>query len=253
MIQFPWRFNAILSLATTALLASSIYSFRESRLGSMMVIGITLILLIATWLPATGWAIWRAYPFHNSSQAEIDYNNREIEQEREVPEYYPRWNKAMAEMDWETSIYEKDWDESMERKFESLLQRVGQSEGSLSKFNIVEGTGQVRIDSWRPGQIDLHLETPAGMEINVAHFYYPNWKAYLLGEDSTLFVQPSQPDGLISLLIPPGSHEVVLEIKRSKAETTGRIISLISLVITLSYIAVNRLRDRSRPLPGRSS
>jgi hypothetical protein len=252
-IQFPWRFNALLSLATTALLASSIYSFRKRGSGSMRVIWITVILLIATWLPATGWAIWRAYPFHNSSQEEIDYNNREIEQEREVPEYYPRWNKAMAEMDWETSIYEKDWDESMARKFESLLQRVGQSEGSLSKFNIVEGTGQVRIDSWRPGQIDLRVETPAGMKINVSHFYYPNWKAHLLGEASTLSVQPSQPDGLISLLIPPGSHEVLLELKRGNAETTGGIISLISLVITLSYIALNRLRNRSGHLPGRSS
>ena len=214
---------------------------------------IIVFLLIATWLPATGWAIWKAYPFHNPSQEEVNYTNREIEQDREVPEYYPRWNTAMAEMDWETSSYEKGWDESMEREFDALLQRVGQSGGSLSKFNIVEGTGQVRIDSWRPGQIDLHVEAPAGMKINVSQFYYPNWTAHLLRESSNLTVQPSQPDGLISLSIPRGSHEVQLEMKRSKAETTGQIISLISLVITLSYIAVNRRRVGSGPSPGRSS
>ncbi len=252
-IQFPWRFNAILSLATTALLASSICSFKKSRSRSMRVIWITVFLLIATWLPATGWAIWKAYPFHNPSQEEVNYANREIEQDREVPEYYPRWNTAMAEMDWETSSYEKGWDESMERKFDALLQRVGQSGGSLSKFNIVEGTGQVRIDSWRPGQIDLHVEAPAGMKINVSQFYYPTWTAHLLGESSNLAVQPSQPDGLICLSIPRGSHEVQLEMKRSKAETTGQIISLISLVITLSYIAVNRRRVHSEPSRGRIS
>jgi len=150
----------------------------------------------------------------------------------------------MAEIDWEKSIYEKDWDESMDRKFESLLQRLGQSGESLSKFNVVEGLGQVRINSWRPGQIDLHVQTPAGMKINVSQFYYPNWTAHLLRESSSLIVQPSQPDGLISLSIPQGSHEVLLEMKRSKAETTGQIISLISLVITLSYIALNRSRNR---------
>ena len=259
-IQFPWRFNAILSLATTALLALLIYSFRTSGARSMRVshptraarVGtpvtrITVILLIAAWLPATGWAVWRAYPFHNPSQEEINYKNREIDQEREVPEYYPRWNTAMAETDWETSGNERDWDESMDRKFESLLQRVGQSGGSLSRFNIVEGTGQVRIDGWGSGQINLHVETPEGMKINVSQFYFPSWTARLPEESSNLTVQPSQPDGLISLSIPSGSHEVLLEMKQSKAETTGQIISLISLVIILSYIAVNRRRKRFAP------
>jgi hypothetical protein len=241
-IQFPWRFNAILSVATTALLALSIYSFRKSDARRMNGVWVTVILLIATWLPATGWAIWRAYPFHNPSQEEINYKNREIDQEREVPEYYPRWNTAMAEMDWETSGNEKDWDESMDRKFESLLQRVGHSGGSLSRFNIVEGMGQVRIDGWGSGQINLHVETPEGMKINVSQFYFPNWTAHFPAESSSLAIQPSQPDGLINLSIPRGSHEVVLEFKRSKAETTGQIISLISLVITLAYIAVKRRR-----------
>jgi hypothetical protein len=148
----------------------------------------------------------------------------------------------MAEMDWESSGNEKDWDESMDRKFESLLQRVGQSGGSLSKFNIVEGTGQVRIDSWGSGRINLHVETQEDMKINVSQFYFPSWTAHLPGESSNLTVQPSQPDGLISLSIPQGSHEVLLEMKRSKAEAIGQIISLISLLITLSYIAVNRRR-----------
>jgi uncharacterized membrane protein YqaE (UPF0057 family) len=243
-IQFPWRFNAILSLATTALLALSIYSFRKSGARSKLT-WITVILLIATWLPATVWAVWRAYPFHNPSQEEINYKNREIDQQREVPEYYPRWNTAMAEMDWETSGNEKNWDESMDRNFESLLQRVGQSGGSLSKFNIVDGTGQVRINGWGSGRINLHVQTPEGMKINVSQFYFPNWTARLPGEFSSLTVQPSQPDGLISLSIPRGSHEVLLELKRSKAERAGQIISLISLIM-LAYLAVNRRRHAER-------
>ncbi|MDQ2975449.1 MAG: hypothetical protein M3R69_08575 [Acidobacteriota bacterium] len=245
-IQFPWRFNAILSLATTTMLALSIYSFRKSDARRISVVWVTVILLIATWLPATGWAVWRAYPFHNPSQEEVNYKNREIDQEREVPEYYPRWNTAMAEMDWKTSGNEKDWDESMDRKFESLLQRVGHSGGSLSKFNIVEGTGQVRIDGWGSGRIDLHVETLEGLKMNVSQFYFPNWTARMPGESSNLAVQPSQPDGLISLSIPRGSHEVLLEMKQSKAETSGEIISLISLVITLAYLAVNRRRHAER-------
>jgi hypothetical protein len=243
-IQFPWRFNALLSLATTALLASSFYSFRWSSSGSMGLVWTAVILLVASWLPATAWAISKAYPFHNPPQEEINYKNKEIAQEREVPEYYPRWNTTMAEVDWETSRYENVWDESMAKNFESLLQRVGRSEGSLSKFRIVEGMGQVSINSWTHRQIDLHVETLTGMKINISQFYYPNWTAQLIGQSSNLTVEPSQPDGLISLSIPQGSHDVVLQLKRSRAEITGQVISLVSLVITLSYLGVNRRKNR---------
>jgi hypothetical protein len=238
-IQFPWRFNAILSLATAALLASAIHTYRRNHQRSTNVVFVSALFLVATWLPATGWAIWRSYPLHNPSQLEIDYKNREIEQAREVPEYYPRWNTGMAEMDWETSSNEKEWDESMDRRFESLLRRT-HSSGSSSQFSTVSGIGQVRIDAWRPGHIDLHVESPAGMKINLSHFYYPNWTAVLMREGSTLRVEPSQPDGLINLSIPQGSHDIKLEMKRSSAETTGMIISLISLVIAFIYIAANR-------------
>ena len=151
----------------------------------------------------------------------------------------------MAEMDWERSTYEEGWDETMDRTFESLLQRV-QSGGSLSKFNIVAGTGQVRIDDWKPGHIDLHIETPAGMKINLSQFYYPTWTASLVRESSTLIIQPSHPDGLISLSIPQGSQDVLFEMKRSKAEITGGIISLVSLIITLSYVAMAQHQYRKR-------
>jgi hypothetical protein len=94
----------------------------------------------------------------------------------------------------------------------------------------------------------LQVETQAGIKIDISQFYFPNWTAHLPEESSNLTIQPSQPDGLISLSIPPGTHKVLLEMKRSQAETTGQVISLISLVIALTYVAVNKLR---KPFAGR--
>jgi hypothetical protein len=147
----------------------------------------------------------------------------------------------MAELDWEASIYEDYWDSQLNEKYESLFQRVAESGASLSKIKIVEGTGQVNVQSWKPGEISLHVETPTGMKIYLSHFYYPYWTAHLTGESASLNLQPSEPDGLLSLSIPGGDHQVLLELERSKAELTGLVISLISIVITLSYIVAIKL------------
>ncbi len=242
-IQFPWRFNSLLSIATAALLTLSIFSAKKRASFSTRITRAIAVLLVAAWLPATGLAVWHAYAFDNPSQAELDYKRREIEQKREVPEYYPRWNTAMADIDWEASSYEQRWDELLDRKFESLLHGVGQSEGSLSKVRMVEGKGEVDISTWKPGEIGLHITTPTGMRLYVSQFYYPNWKARLIGESSPISIQPSQPHGLISLSIPDGEHRVLLTFERGQAEVVGQVVSLLSLMIFLLYVVAVKYRQ----------
>ena len=247
-IQFPWRFNAIGSLATTALLGLAISSLKKREAGSFKIATAVASLLIFAWIPATGWAVWQAYPFHTSDQEDVNYKNREIKQEREVPEYFPRWNLAMAEMNWESSVNEEEWDAQLNTRFESLLQRIGESGGSLLKVKIIEGTGEVNVSSWKPGEIRLQTATSTGMWIHVSQFYYPNWTAQLVTESSGINIQPSQPDGLISLFIPSGEHQVLLQLEHSSAETVGEISSLTSILIVLSYVLV-ALREKYLELP----
>jgi len=239
-IQFPWRFNAVVSLATTALLALAISSIKNRESRSFKLAPIIASLLILGWIPATGLAIWRAYRFRNPDQEEINFKTREIAQQREVPEYYPRWNLDMAEMNWESSVNEEQWDDQLDRRFESLVQRIGESGGSLAKVKIIGGTGEVAVSSWKPGEIRLQTTTSTGMQLRVSQFYYPNWTAQLFSNSSTMDIQPSQPDGLISLFVPKGEHEVLLQLEQSSAETVGQIISLTSITIVLAYVLVRR-------------
>ena len=247
-IQFPWRFNAIVSLATTALLALAISSFRKRESRSFKIATAIAALLVVAWIPGTGWAIWQAYPFHISDQEDVDYKKREIAERREVPEYYPRWNLPMAEMNWECSVDEDEWDSQLNSRFQSLLQRVDDSSGNLSRVKIVEGTGEVNVSSWKPGEIRLQTTSSTGMRLNVSQFYYPNWSAILFSEQQAINVQPSQPDGLISLSIPGGDHEVLLKLQQSPAETVGELVSSISVaaVVFLCLFAAKK-RYRTRP------
>jgi len=239
-IQFPWRFNSVVSLAITALLALAISALKTRDWAVFKITKLLAVVLILSWIPATGWAVWQAYPFHNTDQEEINYKQKEIAQNREVPEYYPRWNRTMADLNWETSIDETEWDAQLNSRFESVIQRIGESGGSLAKVKIVNGTGQASINSWKTGEIRLEANTTTGMELNVSQFYFPNWTARLQSEPSNLMIQPSQPDGLISLFIPKGDHQVLIQLERSSAEKVGFMISLISIAITLAFLAAKR-------------
>ena len=242
-IQFPWRFNAIVSLATTALLALAISSFKRRNSGLFKTLTLLGLFFILAWIPGTAWAVLQAYPFHIADQEDVNYKYREIEEQREVPEYYPRWNLTMAELNWEASVDEDEWDRQLNSRFQSLVQRTGKS-----KVTVTEGTGGVNVSSWKPDEIRLQTSTPSGMRIRVSQFYYPNWTAQLNSVPSNINIEPTKPDGLISLSIPSGEHEVWLRLRQGPAETVGEMISLISVVLMCLWcLFVARRRHQTHP------
>jgi len=240
-IQFPWRFNVVLSVATAALLTVAISSLKARLIASINIAKMVALLLIVAWIPATVWAAWKSFPQTNPDRDSINYVKREIEQSRDVPEYWPRWNASMAEINWETSTNEDYWDVQWERVFETLLQRVGKSEENQPAVRIVEGTGRVAVNARRPREIDLHVQTTTGALLIVPQFYYPCWTAHLAGEKTNLTVNPSDPDGLLSVSVPRGDHQVQLRLSQSKAELAGQLISLASVIIALSLILYFRV------------
>ncbi len=239
-IQFPWRFNAVLTLATTGLLALAISHIRKRRLFATKTIA---VLLIIAWVPFTLWKAWGVFPHANSDPREISEGNEELSQNRDAPEYRPRWNAPMAAINWEASKDEELWIGLMGTDIESLLQRVGSSPQHPPEPKIIEGLGRAEITTHKARAIDLRVEASTDVMVNVPQFYYPYWRAYLSGEGAELSVVPSQPDGLISLSLPSGNHEVQLRLERSRPELIGELISLASIAIALClavFLAKNR-------------
>jgi hypothetical protein len=232
-VQFPWRFNTVLSLAVTALLAMAIASMRKVRSPSFVAAKTIAFLFIVVWIPVTVFEARKVFPQTNPNQKDIAERTEQIEQSRDPGEYRPRWNKPMATTDWELSVNEELWDTLMTRDIESLLQRVGSSPGHPPQPAIIEGIGRAEIAARKPRRIDLQVETPTGVKLNVPQFYYPYWTAHLPGAAAELTLTPSQPDGLLSLSVPPGNHEVQLRLERSRVELAGQVISLVSVAIAL--------------------
>jgi len=53
-----------------------------------------------------------------------------------------------------------------------------------------------------------------------------------------LNVQPTEPDGLLSVDVPAGEHDVVVELAQTNEERTGKLISIVSAVCLVVYAGV---------------
>ena len=227
-IQFPWRFNAPLSIATAALLALAIFSLRAIPLASGKSLRTISIILIVLWIPAITFQAWRMFPQTSPDPATSKAKNKQIEASRDAPEYSPVWNESMRALNWDASMDIDDWDALLEKEFDSLLKRVSPAGGSTPGVRIIQGTGQARVTARQPREIDLHVETTTDALVEAPQFYYPHWIGQMDGTETNLVTSPSTPDGLISFSVPAGNHDVRLQLERSGIEMAGYFVSLFS-------------------------
>lgn len=233
-IQFPFRFSVILTLAVTVLGAFALSNYQESRSSTNIFVKIFCFLLIVSWIPVFFWAVLTAFSVQDTERQTIIHK---VELSREAPEYRPRWNESMKKVDWEISKDIDNWDTHMEKEYGDLLQRVGETKAGVLNIKIVEGMGQVDVVSWKSREIILRAKADSEMKIHVSQFYFPNWTALIEVQQNDLTVEPSQPDGLLSLTIPNGDYDIKLTLTKSTEEITGQLISIISIVCLMIYVA----------------
>jgi hypothetical protein len=198
-IQFPWRFNAVLVVATVALSAVGVSSLRKPYTTVVVVVTVISSFLVASWVFIT---IWLGI---QESTVDREPVNRIIEQGTFDYNYRPRWCQS-------------DITESAEQ---------------TPRVSIDTGIGSVEISRWKPRDIILEVNTPGGMVLTVGQLYYPGWTAQIIGEPCCLSIQPSKPEGLLSVSMPGGNYEVALRLTESVQEYAGQVISAVSAVVVL--------------------
>ncbi len=233
-IQFPWRFNVPLSISAAALLTLALFSYRTARLASGKGLKTIALALIVVWIPAMTFEAWRRFPQTSPDPTTSIAKNKQIALSRDAPEYRPRWNESIGELNWNASMDIDNWDALLEREFDSLLQRVATDDRPAPGIRMIQGIGRATVTARKPREIDLHVETPTGALLEAPQFYYPYWTARLVGETTNLTTGPSKPDGLLSFSMPPGNHDVQLRLERSRAELAGQIVSLASAAVALT-------------------
>ena len=212
-LQFPWRVLIISTLATSALLAIALASLKKPytyrQIIPMMVIGI----LIASQL-VSSLNIIKLGPvaeLETSGIVQIGFI---------TPEYRPRW--VPDELYNEKSLIEL---------------------GQQDKVTLLNGAGTARVLEWNHAHIRVESHVDREAVLQIGQFYYPGWTATLGEQQDPLSIQPNQANGLLTIKIPAGDHQISLQRVALKEEIIGRIISLVSLVI-LAVLAFRRIYKR---------
>jgi hypothetical protein len=204
-VQFPWRFNTLLCLGSVALLAISASSLREKSDAVKTIFLCGVALIAAIWLFPYGDILWRY---------KVD-----------VPPGPPNERHLISDNDgWLVA-----WLVPGTNQRSALLA----SQGPKSRFHEGDGSAQIRL--WKPRQIELETHSTTGGWVMINQFYYPTWRAGLVGKAPTFEIRAAMPEGLIEVNVPPGAHNIRVEIPMSVAEIAGRWLTLLC---TLSCLVV---------------
>jgi hypothetical protein len=202
-IQFPWRFNTILVLATTALIGISIYSLRKPYTRVNKVFIAISALLVTSWL---GINIWQGVQESTREDRE-EFNSRILQGSFEGLTR-PIWVRG------------------------NIIREIGVN---VDKINIDRGTAEVELTRWKPRDIMFSFNSTDGAALTIRQLYFPGWTAQITGEPCCLWVQPDELTGLITFYVPGGEHEISLRLLVSTQELIGQLVSASSLIIIILF------------------
>lgn len=205
-VQFPWRFNTILSLAviTVFALAVSEYKYIKFRLHGHKPITVWLLLMIILL------ASEMIYGFNRIFTDRIDKEDvlASVTDRYSPNEYRPRWVPE--------DIFDmEDFD------LYSLNTPQIQTDQKNTRW---------KIKIWQPRSIILTVNAEKESHLTLHQFYYSGWIALSERPFVSLKVNPSK-EGLLQLTVPAGLHEIQLRLELLPEECFGLIISLATLLI----------------------
>jgi hypothetical protein len=223
-IQFPFRFNTILSLAVAPLI---VFALTKLSLKQQRIFLVVLVLFAMTWIFNASRRAYYSYPAIYLDQTVVDGALKRQELKRDTNEFRPRWVVSIEE-----------------NELDALLGRIRASHGGLSKVNVTSGDATASVEGWTPREIVLNAEAKTAATLNLSRFYFPGWT--LLVDDAQVpgAIEPSKPGGLISVKTPAGKHRLVLQLRKRWPEVLGQIVSLGCLVVMLLLGMGTILRSR---------
>jgi hypothetical protein len=208
-IQFPYRFNVLLTLAASTLVAFALSSLSTSKMG---IPGRAWIVLICGFFLSQffviGITVYKRATDHWDAETQ-QVITQELAMRPEVPEYLPHW--ANTELFPVTSKHDQIRD--------------------FPEIKILEGEGIASVLSWKVKRIVLQINAISSLSLTIRHLYYPGWVADINPTGPRPRVFPSVNEGFLSVTAPAGSHRVVLTLKPGPTENLSYAITLTSAAI----------------------
>jgi hypothetical protein len=115
------------------------------------------------------------------------------------------------------------------------------ADATLNAFVRAPAPALVREDNRRPLRVDATVQTPADTDVIVSQFYFEGWRAQVDGRDVAIKV--TQPEGLISVAVPSGSHQLSVWFGSTPLREAANTVSAIALVVMLICLVLKAHAD----------
>lgn len=207
-LQFPWRFNTILTLAAVTVFALAVSEHEDIQ-----------FLLhgrkpIAIWLLLLGVLLGSelVYGFKPIFINRMGHENvtKYLVTSRSPLEYRPYWVPA--------------------ERFS--LGKIGAFAAATPQVKSDQTETSWQIKKWQPRSVVLAVNAVTESQLTLHHFYYPGWSGFIDSPATQLQVKPSA-TGLIQFPVPAGQHEVTLTLQPLPEERAGIAISFAAILVWL--------------------
>jgi uncharacterized membrane protein YfhO len=222
-LQFPYRLNTVIVLASAALtgLALEGLSLRRNRI-SFSIVALSLVGFLSSTVVSAEQAFskWR----HISAER-LSTNAQIVKTQMEATPFWPKPARA-----------------SDLRDVSAFDRFIAENPPKAVTFT-AGAAGDATIATWHPRAIELTVHCSQAGQIILNHFYYEGWRASRGDTKDAIALTASQPDGFIDLTVPTGSYNLLIEYPPDGAEKAGRVIGLLSLAVCIGLFGYSRSRQ----------
>ncbi|WP_024873232.1 6-pyruvoyl-tetrahydropterin synthase-related protein [Tolumonas lignilytica] len=204
-IQFPWRFNTILSFASVTLFALAFSNKHEIPLKintHKLLVFLSLLL---------GVLLISEFVYGYNSMVNKRMNEKDVISyfliSRSPQEYRPYW------------VPEEQFYSDHIKAFAASIPKVTSDSNT-----------QWEIKKWSPRLIILKTNATKNSVAVLHQFYYPGWVEKINSVSEAVPVTYTN-QGVIQFMIPSGQHEITLTLQTLLEEKIGTVISALSLVV----------------------
>ena len=210
-MQFPWRLNLVLALATVAVVA---LGTQPHRLWQGLWWGVFLLTLLST----------LAYVHHAplTQAPEQEAMAFEFDSKRSAREYRPR--QVPGGMFAPTLLA---WKEE--------FQPPVSAEPPGARWE---------LDRWQPRELALRVTARVPTRLVLHQYHYPGWQAWL--DERLMLTVSANPQGLMQVWVPAGSHSLTLRLAARWPERAGNALSLLGWLAWILLLC----RPAPRAAPG---
>lgn len=102
------------------------------------------------------------------------------------------------------------------------------------KAEIIRGKGIIINRVLKNASRTYTILAETELQVSDNTFYFPGWKVYIDGKETTIEFQDPAYRGVITFTVPPGTHEVRVVYEDTKVRALGKVITAVSFTLLLA-------------------